>query len=124
MKEPICILYQPFYHEILKCTMNENQGVNLPIALIKTPFFSLSKKMVILTKFTIKITNHLPWFLVESLKLEYQQMFGLKIASICYVINLGVQHHKIWKFYMQSKYLYPYLTYYINNFLQLCVSCQ
>ena len=43
--------------------------------------------------------------LVESLKLEYHR-FKIKNKNngLLYVINLGIQHHKIWKFYIQSKY--------------------
>ena len=29
----------------------------------------------------------------------------LKFGSICYVINFGILHYKIWKFYIQSKYI-------------------
>ena len=35
--------------------------------------------------------------------------FVTKIGSISYVIKLGIQHYKIWNFYIQSKYLYSYL---------------
>ena len=61
---------------------------------------------------------------MESLKLENPQFFVKKCGSIYYVINLGVKHHKIWKFYIQSKYLHSYLTKYINKFLQLSISYQ
>ena len=33
-----------------------------------------------------------------------------EIASPYHVINLGIKHHKIWMFYIQSKYLHSYLT--------------
>ena len=33
------ILNQPLYHGILKCTIDENQGVTLSTLLIKTPTF-------------------------------------------------------------------------------------
>ena len=59
---------------------------------------------------------------MESLKLEYQQLFCIKnLGSVYYVINLGMQHYKIWKFYIHSKYLPPYLTKYMNEFLQLSI---
>ena len=60
---------------------------------------------------------------MESFKLENQRVFFYflfflffffflkKIGSIYYVITLGIQHHKIWKFYIQSKYLHSYKIY-------------
>ena len=54
---------------------------------------------------------------MESLKLEDHFFFVKKFGSIYYVITLGIQHHKDWKFYIQSK-----LTKYINKFLQLSIS--
>ena len=42
---------------------------------------------------------------MESLKLECHRFFNEKLGSIYYVINLGIQHYKIWKFYTQSSYL-------------------
>ena len=41
-------------------------------------------------------------------------IFCLKFGfHIHYIINLGIQHKKIWKFYIQSKYLPSYITKYI-----------
>ena len=37
------------------------------------------------------------------------------VQTISYVINSCIQHHNIWKFYIQSKYIYSNLTNYINN---------
>ena len=47
---------------------------------------------------------------MESLKFEFRRMFCYNLRSICHVINLGIQHHTIWKFYIQRKYLKTNLT--------------
>ena len=41
--------------------------------------------------------------------------FGSINLVMYYVITLGIQHHKIWKFYIQSKYLHLYLTKYTHG---------
>ena len=48
-------------------------------------------------------------------------LYQNNLGSVYYVINLGMHHYKVWKFYIQSKYLPPYLTKYINEFFQLSI---
>ena len=73
------ILLQPLYNEILKCTVNKNQGVTLLIVLIKTPNFQPEYKNG--HSFIIYKQNYKPLTMVPCgiFKTQYSAKCLLKI---------------------------------------------